>query len=85
MPAVPPLLCRSRCIAVAAASECAAAEPHPKGLAPRIANLAEWRAHLADAAAPADRRYGGRELVKLLDELSGYPAPSGAEKRRALA
>ena len=28
---------------------------HPEGLAPRIANLREWRAHLLSRLRPADR------------------------------
>jgi transcriptional regulator with XRE-family HTH domain len=46
---------------------------HPQGLAPRIANLAQWRAHLLarlarEAAATADPVLG-----ELLSELRGYP------------
>ena len=46
---------------------------HPDGLAPRIANLAQWRAHLLarlarEAAATADPA-----LAELLGELRGYP------------
>lgn len=46
---------------------------HPEGLAPRIANLAEWRAHLLarlghEAELTADPR-----LETLLAELRGYP------------
>ena len=45
---------------------------HPQGLAPRIANFTEWRAHLLDrlrhqAAVTADPR-----LAELLHELSAY-------------
>jgi transcriptional regulator with XRE-family HTH domain len=48
---------------------------HPEGMAPRIANLAEWRGHLLDrlrreVAATADAR-----LAELLAEVEGYPAP----------
>ena len=48
---------------------------HPEGMAPRIANLAEWRGHLLDrlkreVAATADGR-----LAELLAELEGYPRP----------
>jgi len=50
---------------------------HPRGLAPRIVNLAQWRAHLLhrlrqQAAAQADAG-----LDELLEELKGYPAPEG--------
>jgi hypothetical protein len=46
---------------------------HPDGMAPRIANLAEWRAHLLtrlhrQATVTADPR-----LVALREELRGYP------------
>jgi transcriptional regulator with XRE-family HTH domain len=48
---------------------------HPDGLAPRIVNLAQWRAHLVErlrrqVAASADITLAG-----LLDELATYPAP----------
>jgi transcriptional regulator with XRE-family HTH domain len=56
---------------------------HPKGLAPRIANLAEWRAHLLTRLRQQIDVTADGELVKLLDELSGYPAPSGAKAPRA--
>jgi transcriptional regulator with XRE-family HTH domain len=46
---------------------------HPDGLAPRIANLGEWRAHILgrlrrQVALTADHR-----LTELLDELRAYP------------
>ena len=46
---------------------------HPEGLAPRIANLGDWSAHLLsrlrrEATATADG-----ELLALHDELAGYP------------
>jgi transcriptional regulator with XRE-family HTH domain len=46
---------------------------HPDGMAPRIANLAEWRAHLLtrlhrQAAAASDAR-----LAALHEEIRGYP------------
>jgi transcriptional regulator with XRE-family HTH domain len=54
---------------------------HPDGTAPRIANLAEFRAHLLErlrrhVALTADER-----LAALQDELEGYPAPAGDEVR----
>jgi transcriptional regulator with XRE-family HTH domain len=45
---------------------------HPDGMAPRIANLPEWRAHLLDRL----RRQlvtGDEELAALYEELRGYP------------
>jgi transcriptional regulator with XRE-family HTH domain len=46
---------------------------HPDGVAPRIVNLGEWRAHLLarlrrEIAVSADQR-----LIELLDELREYP------------
>jgi hypothetical protein len=48
---------------------------HPEGMAPRILNLGQYRAHLLDrlrreVALTADER-----LAALHDELSAYPAP----------
>jgi transcriptional regulator with XRE-family HTH domain len=46
---------------------------HPEGTAPRILNLAEWRAHLLDRLRRQVERIGAPELHALYDELSGYP------------
>jgi transcriptional regulator with XRE-family HTH domain len=46
---------------------------HPEGLARRIVNLGEWRAHLL---ARLHRQIGfaaGEQLAELYEELSGYP------------
>ncbi|MEP0322034.1 helix-turn-helix domain-containing protein [Bauldia litoralis] len=48
---------------------------HPDGLAPRIVNLADWRAHVLErlhrqVAATADSG-----LAELLEELAAYPSP----------
>jgi transcriptional regulator with XRE-family HTH domain len=56
---------------------------HPQGLAPRIANLAEWRAHLLARLRQQIDVTGDSELEKLLGELSAYPAPGGAKAPRA--
>ena len=55
---------------------------HPEGMAPRIANLAEWRGHLLDrlrreVAATADAR-----LAELLEEVEAYPRPDEAAPPR---
>ena len=55
---------------------------HPDGMAPRIANLAEWRGHLLDrlrreVGATADPR-----LAELLGELEAYPAPRSSAPAR---
>lgn len=49
---------------------------HPEGLAPRIANLALWRAHLLMRLQRDAEISGDETLFDLLDELRGYPAPA---------
>lgn len=51
---------------------------HPAGLAPRIVNLAEWRAHLLDRLHRDIEATGDPELEALEAELRGYPARDGA-------
>jgi transcriptional regulator with XRE-family HTH domain len=51
---------------------------HPAGLAPRIANYAEWRWHLLSRLRRQIDVTADPALVELLSELSGYPAPGGA-------
>lgn len=51
---------------------------HPRGLAPRIANLAEWRAHLLARLRRQVDLSADPVLAALLTELRGYPAPTGA-------
>lgn len=46
---------------------------HPKGLAPRIANLNEWRGHLLHRLKRQNDAYGDPALVDLERELSSYP------------
>ncbi|MEU6488528.1 helix-turn-helix transcriptional regulator [Streptomyces sp. NPDC046887] len=55
---------------------------HPEGLAPRIRNLRQWRAHLlgqlrraAETTAPAR----ARPLRELYEEVAAYPAPAGPD------
>ena len=52
---------------------------HPHGLASRIANLAQWRAHLLHRVAQQIDASGDGELARLLEELHGYPAPTSGE------
>ena len=47
---------------------------HPEGLAPRIANLPEWRAHLFARLRHQIDLTADPVLVDLLEELRGYPA-----------
>jgi transcriptional regulator with XRE-family HTH domain len=48
---------------------------HPEGLAPRIVNLAEWRAHLLVRLRRQIDVSGDPVLEALMQELAGYPAP----------
>lgn len=46
---------------------------HPKGVAPRIENLAEWRAHLVARLRKQVQTTGDAVLKDLLEELLSYP------------
>lgn len=46
---------------------------HPEGIAPRVANLAEWRAHLLERLRRQAEQTADTVLVALLSELRGYP------------
>ena len=50
---------------------------HPEGMAPRIENLGEWRAHLLQDLAAQLGATGDEELATLRDELERYPGPPG--------
>ena len=55
---------------------------HPEGLAPRIANLSEWRAHLLLRLRQQIELTADAELMSLQREVSGYPfsaKPYGVE------
>lgn len=64
---------------------------HPEGMAPRILNLPEWRAHLLDRLARQADATGDQVLRDLHTELSAYPVPDrvadgaadGGERGRA--
>jgi transcriptional regulator with XRE-family HTH domain len=56
---------------------------HPKGTAPRIANLAEWRMHVFERLRRQIDLTGDRALVDLLNELRAYPAPESAASHAA--
>jgi transcriptional regulator with XRE-family HTH domain len=51
---------------------------HPAGLAPRIANFAQWRAHLLAHLRRQIAVTCDPVLVELLGEFDGYPLPDGA-------
>lgn len=46
---------------------------HPRGVAPRIANLAEWRGHVLSRLRRQMAESGDAELADLIRELSAYP------------
>src|SRR4030095_5896743 len=51
---------------------------HPRGLAPRIANLPEWRAHLLARLRQQISASGDPVWERLLKELLSYPVPEAA-------
>jgi hypothetical protein len=50
---------------------------HPKGLASRIANYAEWREHILERLRRQVDVSADAVLADLSDELRGYPPPEG--------
>ena len=52
---------------------------HPDGVAPRIANLGEWRAHLLERLGRQVVLSGDEDLAALFEEVSGYPGPPAEE------
>ncbi|MBV9905874.1 MAG: helix-turn-helix transcriptional regulator, partial [Alphaproteobacteria bacterium] len=48
---------------------------HPEGVAPRVENLAEWRAHLLGHLTKQVEMTADPKLAALLAELKSYPAP----------
>lgn len=52
---------------------------HPQGLAPQIANLAQWREHLLERVRHQIAASGDPALGTLLQELQAYPVPEGAD------
>lgn len=48
---------------------------HPDGVAPRIVNLGQWRAHLLHRLRQQVESTGDAILEDLLQELQSYPAP----------
>ena len=56
---------------------------HQQGLAPRIANLHEWRSHLLERLRRQVDVSADPVLVELLKELRGYPVPTIAPNRQS--
>jgi hypothetical protein len=48
---------------------------HPRGLAPLIVNLAEWRTHFLQRLEQQIAISGDDELRSLMDEVAAYPIP----------
>ena len=53
---------------------------HPRGLAPRIANLVQWRAHLFARLHQQIERTVDPVIVELLQELRSYPMPGAGPR-----
>ena len=49
---------------------------HPEGLAPRIANLGQWRSHILHRLRQQVESSADPELAALLAELASYPVPA---------
>ncbi|WP_114722313.1 helix-turn-helix domain-containing protein [Rhodococcus sp. AG1013] len=51
---------------------------HPDGMAPRITNLGQWRAHVLHRLDHQIEATGDRELRRLREELAAYPGGESA-------
>ncbi len=58
---------------------------HPRGIASRIRNFREWRAHILERLARQADSIADPALVDLAEELKGYPVPTGARPHLAAA
>jgi transcriptional regulator with XRE-family HTH domain len=52
---------------------------HPRGIAPQIVNLGQWRHHLFERLRQQVQATGDTVLAALLEELRAYPVPEGAD------
>jgi transcriptional regulator with XRE-family HTH domain len=50
---------------------------HPRGLAPLVVNLGEWRSYFRERLERQLAITGDDALAALIDEVDGYPAPAG--------
>ena len=53
---------------------------HPQGLAPKIANLVQWRTHIFERLRQQIHATGDSALASLLDELRAYAVPEGCDE-----
>ena len=51
---------------------------HPRGMAPMILNLEDWRGYFLERLERQVAQTDDQELAALLDEVSAYPAPDGS-------
>jgi transcriptional regulator with XRE-family HTH domain len=58
---------------------------HPRGLAPRIGNIRQWRAHVIARLMRQVDVSGDAVLAALLEEVKGFPVPASALPHRAPA
>jgi transcriptional regulator with XRE-family HTH domain len=75
--AVPPLMAGAEPLLLRPPVNVLRLSLHPAGLAPRIANLAQWRSHLLARLRRQIEVTADPILEELLNELCGYPAPGG--------
>lgn len=54
---------------------------HPKGLAPRIANLGEWHAHALERLRRQAELTADPGVIALVEEVRGYPRPPAPDRR----
>jgi transcriptional regulator with XRE-family HTH domain len=52
---------------------------HPRGIAPYLANLDEWRAHFLGRLRRQVATTGDAQLAALLEEVSGYPGGEASD------
>jgi len=74
--AVAPMLTDIKAQLLAAPMNVLRASLHPDGLAPRIVNLGQWRAHIFARLRRQIEVSADPALTALLEELSAYPAPA---------
>ena len=55
---------------------------HPRGLAPVIVNIGQWRHHLFERLRQQIQATGDSQLQALEQELRGYPVPQDADATR---
>jgi transcriptional regulator with XRE-family HTH domain len=54
---------------------------HPRGLAPRIANLGEWHSHILERLRRQADLTADPGLLSLIDEIKTYPKPPAPDRR----